>query len=326
MARNVQIRIKAALLLFASVCILTGCNKEMTLEHEYDFENRLDQFAEGINDSDGFSGAFAEEICVAYAVDETETALTADAAGVFEIGGGDAVFERNVFARMNPASTTKIMTAIVALKYGDLDDLVTVTDASIITESGSSMAGVKPGDVMSLEDLLYGLMIPSGNDAANAIAVHMGGSIEAFAEMMNAEAKRIGATGTHFVNANGLTDPDHYTTAYDLYLMFNEALKYEKFREIIGAYDHIAEYTDENGEPKTAAWGVGNYYMNGKTKTPEGLTVFGGKTGTTQAAGYCLIMGTRTENGREYASVIMKADSRNALYEDMTEIITKIDK
>lgn len=326
MERNVQIRIKAALLLFASVCILTGCKKEMTLEHEYNFENRLDQFAEGINDSDGFSGAFAEEICVAYAVDETETALTADAAGVFEIGGGDAVFERNVFARMNPASTTKIMTAIVALKYGDLDDLVTVTDASIITESGSSMAGVKPGDVMSLEDLLYGLMIPSGNDAANAIAVHMGGSIEAFAEMMNAEAKRIGATGTHFVNANGLTDPDHYTTAYDLYLMFNEALKYEKFREIIGAYDHIAEYTDEKGEPKTATWGVGNYYMNGKAKTPEGLTVFGGKTGTTQAAGYCLIMGTRTENGREYASVIMKADSRNALYEDMTEIITKIDK
>ena len=326
MARNVQIRIKTALVLLASLCVLSGCKKDVELEQAYNFENRLDQFAEGKNDSDGFSGAFAEEICVAYAVDETETALTADAAGVFAIGGGDAVFERNVFARMNPASTTKIMTAIVALKYGDLEDLVTVTDASIITESGSSMAGVKPGDIMSLEDLLYGLMIPSGNDAANAIAVHVGGSIEAFAEMMNAEAKRIGATGTHFVNANGLTDPDHYTTAYDLYLMFNEALKYEKFREIIGAYDHIAEYTDGNGEPMTATWGVGNYYMNGKTETPEGLTVFGGKTGTTQAAGYCLVMGTRTENGREYASVIMKADSRNALYEDMTEIITKIDK
>ncbi|MBQ7795714.1 MAG: D-alanyl-D-alanine carboxypeptidase [Lachnospiraceae bacterium] len=324
MARNVQIRVRAALMLLASLLLMTGCQKEVVLEQEYSFENRLDRF--DTNRSDGFSGAFAEELCVAYAVDETETSLTADAAGVFEIGGGDAVFEQNVFARMNPASTTKIMTAIVALKYGNLQDQVTVTDAAIITESGSSMAGVKPGDVMSLEDLLYGLMIPSGNDAANAIAVHVGGSIEGFVEMMNEEAARIGATGTHFVNANGLTSKDHYTTAYDLYLMFNEALKYDQFRTIIGAHDHIAQYSDADGNALSATWGVGNYYMNGKTETPEGLTVFGGKTGTTQAAGYCLIMGTRTADGKEYASVIMKADSRNALYEDMTEIISKIDK
>ena len=212
------------------------------------------------------------------------------------------------------------------MKYGNLDDLVIVTDDAIITESGSSMAGVKPGDVMSLEDLLYGLMIPSGNDAANAIAVHIGGSIDEFVKMMNAEAHRIGATGTHFKNANGLTDPDHYTTAYDLYLMFNEALKYEVFRTIIGAHAHNASYFDADGRPLSASWGVGNYYMNGKVETPEGLTVFGGKTGTTNAAGYCLIMGNRTEGGREFASVIMKADSRNALYDDMTEIISKIDK
>ena len=324
MARNVQIGKKVIFLLTLSMILLCGCQKEAALDHKYNLENRLDQFSEV--DSDGFCGAFADEICVAYAANDSDTSLTADAAGVFEIGGGDAIFEQNVFARMNPASTTKVMTAILALKYGNLSDQVTVTDAAIIHESGSSMAGVKPGDVMSLEDLLYGLMIPSGNDAANAIAVHMSGTIPNFVSMMNEEARRIGATGTHFVNANGLTDPDHYTTAYDLYLIFNEALKYEKFREIIGAYDHLAEYKDASGNPKTATWGVGNFYMNGKVETPEGLTVFGGKTGTTQAAGYCLIMGTRTENGKEYASVIMKADNRDALYKDMTKIITKIDK
>ena len=111
---------------------------------------------------------------------------------------------------------------------GNLDDMVTVPQESVITESGSSMAGVVPGDKLTLEQLLYGLLIPSGNDAANAIAVHMGGSIEGFVEMMNEEAARIGATGTHFANANGLTNEDHYMTAYDLYLMFHEALKYEK--------------------------------------------------------------------------------------------------
>ncbi len=310
--------------LAAGVC-LCGCQKEVTFDHEYSFENRLIQFSDE-NGSDGFLRPFAEDICVVAGIDDTDTVLTADAAAVFEIGGGEAIFEQSVLERMNPASTTKIMTAILALKYGNLEDIVTVTDDAIITESGSSMAGVKPGDVISLEDLLYGLMIPSGNDAANAIAVHIGGSIENFAAMMNEEAAQIGATGTHFVNANGLTDPDHYTTAYDLYLMFNEALKYDTFRTIIGAHGHNANYFSADGSKLTASWGVGNYYMNGTREIPDGLTVFGGKTGTTKAAGYCLIMGTRTEDGREFASVIMKADSRNALYDDMTEIICKIDK
>ena len=218
------------------------------------------------------------------------------------------------------------MTALLALKYGNLSDLVTVTDAAVITEAGSSMAGILPGDKLTLEQLLYGLMMPSGNDAANAIAVHIAGSVEAFADMMNEEAWRIGATGTHFVNANGLTAEGHYTTAYDLYLMFHEALGYETFREIIGTHSYTAVYEDGNGEEKTSEWTIGNYYMNGKRETPEGLTVFGGKTGTTQAAGYCLVMGSRTGDGREYASVIMKADSRDALYADMTKIISKIVK
>lgn len=324
MERNVQIMAKVIPVFLAAAVVLSGCQKSVSFDQEYVFEDRLIQFEE--NGSDGFSRPFADGLCVVTGADETETALTADAAGVFEIGGNDVVFEKKVLERMNPASTTKIMTAILAMKYGNLSDQVTVTEAAVINEAGSSMAGVVPGDVMSLEDLLYGLMIPSGNDAANAIAVHVGGSIEGFVSMMNEEAGRIGATGTHFVNANGLTNADHYTTAYDLYLMFNEALKYDKFREIIGSYAHTAEYRDSGGNSKTATWGVGNYYMNGKKETPDGLTVFGGKTGTTNAAGYCLIMGSRTEDGREFASVIMKADSRNALYEDMSEIISKIDK
>ena len=324
MERNVQIRYRILSMLLIAIVVLCGCQKTVSIDNEYKFEDRLVQFEK--MGSDGFSCAFAYDISVPTGNDDIDANLKADAAAVFEIGGQEVVFEKSALKRMNPASTTKIMTAIIALKYGNLDDLVTVTKDAIITESGSSMAGVKPGDVISLKDLLYGLMIPSGNDAANAIAVHVGGSIEAFVAMMNKEAHRIGATGTHFVNANGLTDPDHYTTAYDLYLMFNEALKYDTFRAIIGAYAYNANYVDSNGNPLTASWGVGNYYMNGTRETPEGLTVFGGKTGTTQAAGYCLIMGSRTEDGREFASVVMKSNNRNTLYDDMSEIISKIDK
>lgn len=334
MARNVQIKknpaygrlqwVKCALVSAFLAFALTGCKSSEALENAYVFEERLAGFSDG--EGEAFAPAFAGDFCVVVGEDDQEPSLTGQAAAVLDLEGGTALFHKNAFARMNPASTTKIMTALVALKYGNPEDLVTVTDDAIITEAGSSMAGVKPGDTLTLEQLLYGLMIPSGNDAANAIAVHIAGSIPAFADMMNEEAARIGATGTHFSNANGLTDPDHYTTAYDLYLMFHEALKYDLFRTIIGTQAYTAAYTAADGSETSTTWGVGNYYMNGKTETPEGLTVFGGKTGTTQAAGYCLVMGSRTDDGHEYVSVVMDADSRDALYSDMTKIITKIVK
>ena len=152
----------------------------------------------------------------------------------------------------------------------------------------------------------------------------MSGSVEAFAERMNEKARQLGATQTHFKNPSGLSDPEHYTTAYDLYLIFNEAMKLPKFREIIGADAYTASYTDAQGNAVSKTWKVGNWYQNGETETPEGLTVLGGKTGTTQAAGYCLIMAEQDEAGKEYISVVLKAENRQGLYKNMTNIITKI--
>ena len=322
MAGHVQIK-RLLLLVLAAGLLVSGCQKKPAFEDAYVFEERAENFtAEGLRTPE----PFAADLAVITDGDDVSPALDAEAAAVFSLDGGEALFHKNAMARMNPASTTKIMTAILALKYGNLSDLVTVGDEVIITESGSSMCGVKPGDTMTLEQLLYGLMMPSGNDAANAIAVYLAGSIDSFADAMNEEAWNIGATGTHYTNANGLTEPEHYTTAYDLYLMFREALKYPKFREIIGTHSYTADYTGADGAAKTVTWTVGNYYMNGKTETPAGLTVFGGKTGTTNAAGYCLVMGSRTDDGREYASVVMKAASRDKLYDSMTKIISNIVK
>ena len=209
---------------------------------------------------------------------------------------------------------------------GDIapDDAVTANDDVVIHEAGASMAGIKPGDTFTLEQLLYGLMIPSGNDAANAIADHIAGSTDAFVEKMNAKAKELGATHTHFVNANGLHSTDHYTTAYDLYLIFNEALKLPLFCEIINAQSYTADYTDANGAAKQQVWKVGNWYLKGDREAPEGVTVLGGKTGTTQAAGYCLIMASDGDDGKEYISVVLKSANRPSLYDNMTEILTKI--
>ncbi len=334
MARNLQViqrkyskRYKAGFTCFLLVTVLSalltaGCSKKEAFSDAYDIDTRIENFAP--EERSPVAKAFADEISVITGPDDNEPSITGEAAAVFSLDGGTALFHKNAFERMNPASTTKIMTALIALKYGDLDDMVTCTDAVIINEAGSSMAGVEPGDVISLNDLLYGLLMPSGNDAANAIAVHMAGSVSAFADMMNAEAKSIGATGTHFANANGLTDPDHYTTAYDLYLIFNEAMKYDKFREIISADAYTAVYTDADGERVTKTWNVGNLYKNGSVETPAGLTVLGGKTGTTNAAKYCLIMAVEDQDGKEYASVVMKADTRADLYNDMSAILSSI--
>ena len=234
------------------------------------------------------------------------------------------MYSKNAFERLYPASITKVMTALIAIKYGDLTDTVTVTEDAVITEAGATLAGIHPGDQLTMEQLLYGLMLPSGNDAANAIADHIAGSTDAFVEKMNAKAKELGATHTHFVNANGLHSTDHYTTAYDLYLIFNEALKLPLFCEIINAQSYTADYTDANGAAKQQVWKVGNWYLKGDREAPEGVTVLGGKTGTTQAAGYCLIMASDGDDGKEYISVVLKSANRPSLYDNMTEILTKI--
>lgn len=324
MARNVQIVRNVVCWLWAGM-LLWGCSgRAAELEHPYSFEERTFPVeAEETNREQ--EALFASDLCVVsdeavFAPDET----TSEAAALFDISGQQVLYSKNAFEQLYPASITKVMTILLAVKYGDLSDSVTVTDGAVITESGATLADIHPGDVLTLEQLLYGLMLPSGNDAGAAIAIHMAGSVEAFADMMNEEAEKLGATGTHFMNPHGLTDESHYTTAYDLYLIFNEALKYQKFRDVTRATAYTANYVDGNGNPVTKTWEGGNWYMVGQRETPEGLTVFSGKTGTTQAAGYCLIMASRDQENKEYISVVLKAPSRPGLYDNMTKIISKI--
>lgn len=303
---------------FSSGCSLIPSK----LEKEYSFEERV---LTAEQPADARADGFAADLCVV--TDEAQYAdsgVNAEAAAVFSIDDNSVVYSKNAYERLYPASITKVMTAVVAIKYGNLEDVVTVTDDAVITESGATLCDIKPGDQLTLEQLLYGLMLPSGNDAGAAIAVHMAGSIDAFSDMMNEEAKKLGATGTHFMNPHGLTHENHYTTAYDLYLIFNEALKLPKFREVTGTTSYTANYKNGAGEDVSKTWSGGNWYMVGQRQAPEGLTVFGGKTGTTSAAGYCLIMASRDESDKEYISVVLKAPSRPGLYDNMTNIISKI--
>ncbi len=284
------------------------------------------QFLSGIRETSDYAPGFARDLCVLNTGDAgtPDSSVNCEAGALFNITDGETVYGKNVFEKLYPASITKVMTAILAIENGNPDDMVTCTGDVLIGEAGASMAGVQPGDTLTLRDLLYGLMIPSGNDAANAIAVHLAGSTEAFAEMMNKRARELGAVDTHFVNANGLHSSDHYTTAYDLYLIFNRALELPMFREIIGKYSYTANYTDAAGVATSRTWKVGNWYLAGKAEAPHGVHVLGGKTGTTMKAGYCLIMGDADSRGKEYISVVLKASDRNNLYDNMTKLLVKI--
>ena len=165
-----------------------------------------------------------------------EDHLFAEAAFLFDMDSAEVLLSKNSRVRMYPASTTKIMTGLLALESGiGLDETVTVPREAANVPEGSSVLGVRQGDQITWRDLLYGLMIRSGNDAANAIAVLTSGSIEAFVQRMNEKAAELHCEGTHFVNAHGYHDSDHYTTAQDLARMALYAMRSADFREIVAA-------------------------------------------------------------------------------------------
>ena len=153
----------------AGLMLLSGCGNGMEADSVYSFEAREQVLAAAEAGSDR-AEAFAARLCVVEDEGRFDSSeVDAEAAAVFSIDDQMVIYSKNAYEQLYPASTTKVMTAILALKYGNLSDVVTVTDAAVITEAGASLANIKPGDQLTLEQLLYGLMLPSGNDAANAI-------------------------------------------------------------------------------------------------------------------------------------------------------------
>ena len=191
---------------------------------------------------------------------------------------------------------------------------------------GPRLFGVKKGDTMTLDQALHISLINSANDVSVMIAEGIGGSVDNFVEMMNEEALRLGATNTHFTNPHGLSADNHYTTSYDLYLIFNEAIKYELFNEIIHMTSYSTTYYDKDMEPKEFSCNTLNWFLRGDYEAPENITVVGGKTGTTNAAGHCLVLLSKDTSGNRYISVILRSESRDVLYSQMSDMLSLITK
>lgn len=308
------------------LALLTGCGSaQYTMPYEVNPEVSSFRVV-NIEEESSSAVPFAAELCVVSSdvnlnnVDMTQ----ASAAGLFDIGSQETLYAKNVHDRLYPASLTKIMTALVALKYGSSETLLTASANVTNLESGAQVCGLKEGDQMTLDQALHVLLINSANDAGVLIAEGLCGSVEEFAEKMNQEALALGATNTHFTNPHGLSDEEHYTTVYDMYLIANAAMQYDRFNEIIHMPEYSTVYYDKNGASKELTVKNTNRYLQGTAEVPSGITVLGGKTGTTSAAGHCLVLFSRDTSGNPYISVIMRSENGDALYSEMTELLDEI--
>ena len=224
--------------------------------------------------------------------------VTANAAVLMDVETGDVLFDKRANQQRPPASTTKIMTAILGLELGRPDEVVTVSEKAAAV--GEATLHLDPGEKITLYELITGALVRSGNDACVAIAEHIAGSEERFVKLMNRKALILGAQNTHFVNTNGLPLKEHYTTANDLALMARHGLKLSQFASIIRQKEteiHFLEpdvFMDLRNTNKLL-W---NYpYADGV------------KTGTTTAAGKCLVA-SATKEGRQLLVVVLNAPDR----------------
>lgn len=252
-----------------------------------------------------------------------EVNLNSEAAILVEVSTGRIIYEKNSTKKLYPASTTKILTAILVLENCELDELVTVRETALSNiPSGYVTCNLQVGEQLSVKDLLYALMIPSANDAAYVLAEHVAGSVDNFSTMMNDKARELGCKTTHFVNPNGIHDDSHYSTAYDLYLMAKYAMENETFRTIVSTTEYTLpateKYPSDDRVLKTT-----NELLNENSRNYYYKNAIGIKTGYTSKAGNCLVSAT-SRDGLEFIAVVLNGgsteDGLNSRYVDAKKL------
>ena len=238
---------------------------------------------------------------------DTVPSINSRAGIVLDRNSGMILYGKNENEKRKMASTTKIMTALIVIENSNLNDIVTISSKSAGT--GGSRLGLHKNDKISVSDLLYGLMLCSGNDAAVALAEYVGGSIENFAELMNKKAIEIGLTSTHFVTPHGLDNDDHYTTAYELAILTNYALNNDIFKKYVGTKTQTITINSSSKTLNNTNELLG--YLDG---------VYGVKTGFTNGANRCLVTAVK-RNNMDLICIVLGADTKKDRTRDSIELI-----
>lgn len=308
---------------------LAGCGSTSSYGQSFSDNSQSEAFNFMIHTSGsaGFASSFAKNLCVV----EGDTNLDAipdmadtSYAALFDCDNTETLYAKDVYTQAYPASLTKVMTALVALENATPDTVLTASSNVYINDAEAQIVGLKEGDTMTLDQALHLLLVYSANDIAVLIAENIGGSVDNFVKMMNEEAASLGATNTNFINSNGLSDSNHYTCVYDMYLIFNRALDFREFNEVISTANYTTVYHDKDGNEKSVNVNSTNLYLQDYQQAPTGVTVIGGKTGTTTAAGHCLVLLARDTSGRPYIAIVMRAINQDMLYSEMNELLSLI--
>lgn len=238
--------------------------------------------------------------------------IVGETAALIDARTGQLLYGKDEHKRMYPASTTKALTALLALERANIDDVVTI-GPNPVNAGGTSMWFLE-GEQLTLEELLYALMMNSANDAGVAIAEHIAGSVENFAEISNQRAKEIGTGDTHFTNPHGMPDKNHYSTAYDLALIGREAMKNKDLRKIVSTIHHEVLRSDPEAQKYLFNH---NKLLWSRIYGYKGAT--GLKTGYTVEAGQCIIASAERD-GRELIAVVLRSEGSN-LWTDAANLL-----
>ena len=242
--------------------------------------------------------------------------VTSEAAIVMEASTGAILYSKNIHEEFYPASITKILTTLLAIENSSLSEIVTFSKKAVFdVDLDSSRIGIDVGEELTMEQSLYGIMLASANEVSYAVAEHISGDVDSFADLMNARAKELGCTNTNFVNPNGLPDPNHYTSAYDMALISRAAINNDIFREITGTRTYIIPQTNIQEETRYLA----NHHKFIVNNSPFDGCI-GGKTGYTTKAKYTLVTFAE-RNGMTLISVIMHCDSIQNEYLDTATLL-----
>ncbi len=236
---------------------------------------------------------------------------------------GEVIFDQGGSDEVRIASLTKMMTVLVAIeKLPNLEEKMQVTSAMIDPAylRGASLAGFKPGEIVSIKDLMYGAILPSGAEGCTALANRVAGSEEAFIEMMNQKAEELSLEHTHFANCTGLDDEGHYSTCKDMAKLLEAALENQTFRTIITTHEYTTSETSEHPQGLTLKSTLFQTLIN--STLPNGVVVEGGKTGHTDEALNCLASVAMAENGDEYVLVTAHAESTTDSHPNIADAVT----
>lgn len=317
--------IALAALCICCMTLLSGCNYQ-----SYDTDRLLHISSEAELPIVRPSGLANEHVVIpydAYIYDEES----------FEYGAGllinqtrnSVVYAVNPHKRIYPASMTKIMTAIIVMEAVEsgqisLNDMVVVGKKIEFNEDDVAVLGLQPGDYITVNDLMHGLLVSSYNDCAVVLARYVADSVSSFVDLMNNKATELGATNTHFVNPHGLHDNNHYTTPYDLYLIFKEFLTKNTLLQIDSKSTYTLSYTREDEKVEIELTAT-NAFLSNSFEMPDGYHITGWKTGTTEKAGSCIILEfVNDDSDEKYICLVANAKDHETLYQNVQDMLKQI--